>query len=492
MRYQSTRGGSTANFSDVLLEGLAADGGLYVPEKYPVVTPALLASWRVLLAEQGYAALAHQILRLFITDIPDAELARLTASAYHEQVFASRVVTPVTPVGDTGIWLAHLSNGPTAAFKDIALQMLGRLFDYELTRRDTWLTVLGATSGDTGSSAEYAMRGLARVKVAMLTPHARMTPFQQAQMYSIDDPRIVNFAVAGVFDDCQDLVKALNSDAEFKATYHIGAVNSINVARLLAQVVYAFATWLQVAESDTQRISFAVPTGNFGDILSVHVAHQMGLPVDALILATNENNVLQEFFATGVYRPRPAHAVHATSSPSMDISKASNLERFIWDLVDGDSQRSAQLFTHSDDGSFGVTGGFDLSHDEIFVTQRERFGIVAGASSHTDRLATIARMWREHGLLIDPHTAAGVHVAAQLLAKGEVRTPIIAYETALPVKFANTICEALGFEPPTVERFAGLLQKPQHAIAMANDANQVKSWLASWLTDHQSVPPHTH
>ncbi|MDR0436185.1 MAG: threonine synthase [Propionibacteriaceae bacterium] len=474
MRYRSTRGTATVAFGDVLLEGLAADGGLYVPESYPQVSAATLAEWRVLLTERGYAALAYEVLRLFITDMPETELRALTAQAYHEDVFGSRAVTPLTPMGSDGIWLAHLSNGPTAAFKDLAMQLLGRLFEYELTRRDTWLTVLGATSGDTGSSAEEALRGLNRVRVAMLTPRGRMTPFQRAQMYHICDPNIANIAIDGVFDDCQDLVKAVNGDAAYKAAHHIGAVNSINVARLLAQVVYAFATWLQVVPAgELTPVSFAVPTGNFGDILSVHVAKQLGLPVAELLLATNENNVLEEFFSSGVYRPRGSAQTYATSSPSMDISKASNLERFVFDLVGRDPERTAALFTQAE------SGFFDLSGEMEFRRQRERYGIVAGASSHADRVATIARSWREHQILIDPHTAAGVHVARKMLATGEVTTPVIAYETALPVKFAATIREAVGFDPPVPERFGGLLEHSQRVIDLPNDVDTLKAWLAT-------------
>ncbi|MCL2783195.1 MAG: threonine synthase, partial [Propionibacteriaceae bacterium] len=312
MQYLSTRGGQPRAFSDVLLEGLAPSGGLYVPDHYPIVDAATLRRWRTVLAENGYAELAFEVLRLFIDDMPTDDLRALCRSAYSIDSFGSALVAPVSGIDD-GLYLAHLSNGPTAAFKDMAMQLLGRLFERELTKRGTDLTILGATSGDTGSAAEYAMLGKANIKVVMLTPAGRMTPFQQAQMYCIDDQAIANIAIDGVFDDCQDLVKAVNLDADFKATHRIGAVNSINVARLVAQVVYAFAAWLQVSNSDDQLISFAVPTGNFGDILSVHVAKQMGLPVADLILATNENNILEEFFNTGVYRPRSGAQTLATS-----------------------------------------------------------------------------------------------------------------------------------------------------------------------------------
>ncbi|MCL2652288.1 MAG: threonine synthase [Propionibacteriaceae bacterium] len=476
MKFISTRGGAPQLFSDVLLEGLAADGGLYVPEAYPQVSAADLACWRHILADEGYAGLAFQVLKLFIDDIPEDDLYDLCQAAYSSANFGSMDVVHVSQVEDE-LWLAHLSNGPTAAFKDMAMQLLGRLFEHELARRGTTLNVLGATSGDTGSAAEYALLGRAGVTVAMLTPAGRMSDFQQAQMYSIDDPAIANIAVDGVFDDCQDLVKAVNLDADFKAEHRIGAVNSINVARLLSQVVYAFAAYLQVSGDETTPIAFAVPTGNFGDIMSAYVAKRMGLPVGDLILATNENTVLAEFFATGIYRPRSAAATYATSSPSMDISKASNLERFIFDLVGREPQRAADLFGRQ----LVESGQFDLSGDPAFKTQRDTFGIIAGTSTHADRLATIKALWEAHGVLIDPHTADGVHVAQALRAAGATSGPVIAYETALPVKFSATIEEAIGQAPPTPPRFAGIEGAPRHVVPMPNDADALKAWLVDWL-----------
>jgi len=475
MLYVSTRGGSPLPFADVLLEGLAPNGGLYVPESYPQVTPQQLDQWREILAGEGYAGLAFEVLRLLIDDMPEDDLRGLCAAAYSEANFGSGLVAPVTQIGDAPMYLAHLSNGPTASFKDMAMQLLGRLFERELARRGQTLTVLGATSGDTGSAAEHALLGRAGVRVAMLTPAGRMTPFQTAQMYAIDDPAIANIAVDGVFDDCQDLVKAVNMDAPFKAAHHIGAVNSINVSRVLAQVVYAFGAWLQVASSN-ESVSFAVPTGNFGDIMSVFVAKQMGLPVADMILATNENNILAEFFATGIYRPRGAAETVATSTPAMDISKASNLERFIFDLLGRDPGRIQALFGEDIPGR----GFFDLSDDAAFAAQRARYGIVSGMSTHADRVATIAALWREHGVLIDPHTAAGVHVAQTLIAQNQVRSPVIAYETALPVKFSETIMEAIGEAPPVPARFAGLERAPQHFTRLDNDVSSLKAWLAAW------------
>ncbi|MDR0593397.1 MAG: threonine synthase [Bifidobacteriaceae bacterium] len=472
MEYVSTRaaGGPGLPFADILLSGLAPDGGLYLPERYPAVDRRQLDRWRDLLVSRGYAALAAEILKLFAPQYPPGAVDKLTAAAYTAEAFGSPEIVPVDRLAGTDLWLAHLSNGPTAAFKDMAMQLIGPLFEYELDRRDTWLTVLGATSGDTGSAAEHALLGRDRVKVAMLTPRGRMTPFQQAQMFSINDPAIANLAVDGVFDDCQDLVKAVNLDADFKARWHIGAVNSINWARVVAQVVYYFAAYFRTG---CERVSFAVPTGNFGNILGGHVARAMGLPVDRLILATNENNVLHEFFATGVYRPRPPRQTFETSSPSMDISKASNFERFVADLLGRDGAKVAHLFGAELPGR----GFFDLSGSAAFAAAGRDFGFVSGTSTHQDRLAVIRRLWSAHGVLIDPHTADAAHVALAARVPG----PVIVAETALPVKFAQTIEEAIGAPPPLPDRFAGLLEAPRHVIDLPNDPAALKAWLAAWL-----------
>ena len=324
MQYLSTRGHpDRKRFCEILLEGLAPDGGLYLPEAYPQVDAATLARWRMVLAEQGYAALAFEVLSLYIDDIPAADLKALGAKTYPAEVFGSREIVPLTTL-EPGFHLEALSNGPTLAFKDMAMQLLGNLFEYELGRRGEQLNILGATSGDTGSAAEYAMRGKQGVRVFMLSPHGRMSAFQQAQMFSLQDENIHNLAVEGVFDDCQDIVKAVSNDLEFKRQYKIGTVNSINWARLLAQVVYYFAGYFQVTQNSQQQVSFTVPSGNFGNICAGHVARMMGLPIRQLVVATNENDVLDEFFRTGVYRVRGSADTHETSSPSMDISKASN------------------------------------------------------------------------------------------------------------------------------------------------------------------------
>lgn len=343
------------------------------------------------------------------------------------------------------------------------MQLLGELFEFELERRDERLTILGATSGDTGSAAEYALRGKERITVFMLSPAGRMTPFQQAQMFSLDEPNIVNIAVDGVFDDCQDLVKQLNADADFKAEHRLGAVNSINWARLLAQVVYYIVAWLQIAD-DREEISFAVPSGNFGNIAAGHIARQMGLPIAQLVLATNENNVLDEFFRTGNYRVRAASETLETSSPSMDISKASNFERFVFDLVERDGARVAELFAEV----LPADQAFDLSQLPKFETNA--FGFVSGSSTHVDRVAQIQATYQIDQVVVDPHTADGLQVARELGLPGKVAV----LETALPVKFAATIVEALGFEPPRPAVFVGIEDLPRHVTGVPNSAEAVR------------------
>ncbi len=464
MKYLSTRGDRTERgFSDILLEGLAPDGGLYLPTHYPQVSAATQARWRGL----PYAELAFEILSLYIDDIPPADLQRLCAATYTEAVYGTPQITPLKKL-ESGLYLQALSNGPTLAFKDMAMQLLGRLFEYELARRGETLNILGATSGDTGSAAEYAMRGKRGVRVFMLSPHGRMSPFQQAQMFSLQDANIHNIAIEGVFDDCQDIVKAVSNDIAFKREFKIGTVNSINWARLLAQVVYYFAGWFQATTSNDQQVSFAVPSGNFGNICAGHVARQMGLPIQRLVLATNENDVLDEFFRTGTYRVRGAAETHETSSPSMDISKASNFERFVFDLLGHDAAagaRAAELFGPA----LARSGGFTLSHEEF--APAAAFGFVSGKSTHADRLATIRLAWAEYGTLIDTHTADGLKVA---LAHREAGVPMVVLETALPAKFAATIEEALGFAPEVPAALRGIENLPKRCVVMKPDVAAVK------------------
>ncbi len=470
MLYLSTRGHpDRKQFCEILLEGLAPDGGLYLPERYPQVDAATLARWR----ELPYADLAFEVLSLYISDIPPADLRALCRKTYTEQVFGSPQIVPLQAL-EQGLYLEALSNGPTLAFKDMAMQLLGNLFEYELGRRGEQLNILGATSGDTGSAAEYAMRGKRGVRVFMTSPRGRMSPFQQAQMFSLQDANIHNLAIGGVFDDCQDIVKAVSNDLEFKRRHRIGTVNSINWARLLAQVVYYFAGYFQATGSAPAgtKVSFAVPSGNFGNICAGHVARMMGLPIDRLVLATNENDVLDEFFRTGVYRVRGSADTHETSSPSMDISKASNFERFVFDLLGRDAGRVRGLFGEQ----LAHGGRFDLGADPAFRQARERFGFVSGKSTHADRLATIRDTWQRFGVMIDTHTADGLKVAREQRRPGET---MIVLETALPIKFAATIVEALGREPDRPSRFEGIEGLPRRVTMLPASAQAVKDFIAA-------------
>ena len=461
MRYVSTRGGAKPQaFTEILLEGLAPDGGLFLPEEFPKLAPADLSAMR----RMSYAELAFAIVSKFADDIPAGDLKRLVEATYTKAVFGSEDVTPVRKL-EPDLYLLGLSNGPSLAFKDLALQLLGNLFEYALAKRGEPLNILGATSGDTGSSAEYALRGKKNIRVFMLSPHGRMSAFQAAQMYSLQDANIHNIAVRGVFDECQDIVKAISGDSAFKARHRIGAVNSINWARVAAQVVYYFKAYYNVTRRDGEPVSFSVPSGNFGNVYAGHVARQMGLPIGKLIVATNENNVLDEFFRTGRYRVRKAAEVKATSSPSMDISKSSNFERYAYDLVGRDAFRLKSLWTELD-----ANGVFALAGTEIFRRVADT-GFVSGSSTHADRLATIRRVWKDYGVTIDPHTADGIKVGLEHREQG---VPLVCMETAQPAKFAETIREALGRDPERPAGFEDLEKLPQRVEIVDADAAAVR------------------
>jgi len=465
MRYHSTRGGMPPKtFTEILLSGLAPDGGLTVPEAYPSIGNAELTAWRKL----DYPALAFEILSRFMDDIPAQDLQELIARTYAAEVFGSPEITPVQTL-EPGLHLLHLSNGPTLAFKDIAMQLLGNLFEYVLAKNHDELNILGATSGDTGSSAEYAMRGKRGIRVFMLSPYGKMSRFQTAQMFSLQDQNIFNIAVEGVFDDCQDIVKAVSGDQAFKQQYRIGTVNSINWARIAAQIVYYFKAYFAVTRSNDEQVSFSVPSGNFGNICAGHVARMMGLPIRHLILATNENDVLNEFFRSGLYRPRTASETRHTSSPSMDISKASNFERFIYDLTGRDAARVRELWQSVEQG-----GAFDLFGSKLWTQTRE-FGFLSGISNHADRIETIRKIYRKYNVLVDTHTADGFKVGMELR---EDDTHLICLETALPTKFSESIQEAVGFEPARPAGYENLEVLPQRFERMPADADRVKQFIA--------------
>lgn len=463
MRYISTRGGGAPQpFCDILLEGLAADGGLFLPETVP---QADLAAWRNL----SYPALAEAVLAPFIDDLPRPVLKSLIERSYTRAAFGSEDIAPLKTL-EPGLHLLGLSNGPTLAFKDMAMQLLGNLFEHVLAARGETLNILGATSGDTGSAAEHALAGKKGINVFMLSPHGRMSPFQRAQMFSLDAPNIHNLAAKGVFDDCQDVVKKVNADAAFKAKHHIGAVNSINWARVAAQVVYYVWGYFRATKTNAEQVNFAVPSGNFGNIYAGYVARAMGLPVKRFVLATNENDVLDEFFRTGCYRVRGGAEVSATSSPSMDISKASNFERYVYEMVGRDGAMVRALWAELDE-----RGMFNLSGTGAWK-RVQASGFVSGRSTHADRLATIREAERRWGILIDPHTADGVKIG---LEHREPGVPLICLETALPVKFAETIREATGEDPPRPAGFEGLEAKPQRFEVIEADAEVVKRYIAA-------------
>lgn len=465
MNYLSTRGeAAQRQFNDILLEGLAPDGGLYLPEHYPRVSEAELSA----LQELAYPELAFEILRRYTAPEDAVDLRRLVHATYTAENFGNSQIVRVKPLsGDMA--LLGVSEGPTLAFKDMAMQLLGRLFEHALARSGQELNILGATSGDTGSAAEYAMRGRRGIRVFMLSPFGKMSPFQTAQMYSLLDDNIHNIAVQDVFDTCQDMVKAVSGDLDFKRRQRIGTINSINWARVVAQVVYYFAGYLRTVRKIGEPVSFAVPSGNFGNILAAHVARQMGLPIHKLVLATNENNVLDEFFRTGVYRPRGPAETHHTSSPSMDISKASNFERYVFDMLGRDAARTRELFERQ----LSEKGFFDLSGEPAFV-KMQASGMVSGHSNHDLRVRTIREVWQQDRMMIDPHTADGVAVARAHMDSG---VPMLVVETALPAKFSATLLEAIGQEPPRPAGTEDIEQRPQRFTVMKPDVAALKAYI---------------
>ncbi len=431
MRYISTRGqGKPLSFNDVLLAGLAPDGGLYVPEEYPQLT------WKHIEQMKGwsYHQIAFHVIRMYVdrADINDTALRLLIERSYDSRLFGSADITPIQPLSK-GVGLLKLSNGPTLAFKDIALQLVANLMDHVLQEHDEYLNILGATSGDTGSAAEEAVRGRERLRIFMLSPFGRMTPFQQMQMYRIDDLAVFNLVANGNFDDCQTAVKLVNSDANFKTKYSIGAVNSINWARVMAQVVYYIYGYTRVMTDPCETLTIAVPSGNFGNALAAYVAGKMGLRIN-VVVATNKNDVLHEFFKHGVYRVRKGDEVKATFSPSMDIASASNFERFMFDQVNRNPQHLVQLWKQlAKGGQFNWK--LNLADSTVMFQ--------SGTASDAQVIEAIKSTFDRTGIIIDPHTAVATKVFYDLqmdLGKG----PSLIAETAQPAKFEDAIYRALG------------------------------------------------
>lgn len=455
MRYLSTRGGiAPVRFKDAVMMGLADDGGLLLPEQIPTFTAEELESWRSL----SYAELAYCIISRFVDDIPAEDLKKLINRSY--STFSHPEVTPV--IRQDGVYILELFHGVTLAFKDVALQFLGNLFEYILQERHETLTIVGATSGDTGSAAIHGVRGKQGINIFILHPHGKTSPVQALQMTSVMDENVHNIAVDGTFDDCQDIVKELMGDLEFKQKYSLGAVNSINWARVLAQVVYYVYAWLRVAKPD-QEVVYSVPTGNFGDIFAGYVAWKMGLPVKQLLLATNENNILTRFITQGDYS---VGQVVQTVSPSMDIQVASNFERYLYYLFDCSPERVRSAFAQ-----LKSEGKISFNQDELHMVQQ----VFSSASVNREQtLDTIRNFKQETGYLLDPHTAVGVRAAKEVIGK---ELPVVCLATAHPAKFGDVVVEATGEPVPLPASIASLEGLPTRCARMSADIESIRNFI---------------
>ncbi len=461
-RYISTRGQAPAlGFEDVLLAGLARDGGLYVPETWPQFSADDIRAMKGL----SYPALAQKVMAPFIGDaIPAADLKALIEDAY--ATFDAPDVLPLKKIGD-GEYLLELFHGPTLAFKDVAMQVLGRFFDYVLKKRGQRITIVGATSGDTGSAAIEACRDKAAIDIFMLHPKGRVSPVQEAQMTSVQAANVHNIAIEGTFDDCQDRVKDLFNDPAFRDQYNLSAVNSINWARVMAQIVYYFWAAVKLGASD-KPVAFSVPTGNFGNVFAGYGAMQMGLPISKLVVGSNANDILARFFASGAMEMA---GVVPTTSPSMDIQVSSNFERLLFDLVGRDGATCAEVLT-----DFRKTGRFEVSADQLARARK----VFAGA--RFDDAATKAVIKQVHdqtGELIDPHSAVGVGAARE--CRGETDAPMVILATAHPAKFPDAVEDATGQRPALPARLADLLDRPKRCQTLANDLDQLKRTIESTL-----------
>lgn len=450
MKYISTRGQmEPVSFLDAVMTGLAPDGGLLLPERLPDVSDKLDA-WKNL----SYQELAFEVMSLFTTDMPSDDLKSLIDQSY--ATFRNPAVTPLVQVGD--VHILELWHGPTLAFKDVALQFLGNLFGYILEKRGGELNILGATSGDTGSAAIYGVRGKKNINIFIMHPEGRTSPIQEKQMTSVLDDNVFNLAVKGTFDDCQHLMKTIFGDVDFKQKHSLGAVNSVNWARVLAQIVYYFYAAFRVQESTgAKQVQFSVPTGNFGDIMAGYLATQMGLPVKKLILATNENNILSRFFNSGEYS---IGQVVPTLSPSMDIQVASNFERYLYYRTGKDSAKLTEMMARfTQTGSLTVDGSDDL--------------FAAGEGNTEQTLATIKKIHTEHGYVLDPHTAVGVAVAERF---ADATAPTVCLATAHPAKFTEAIEQAIG-EAAHHPVLDALADAETRCDTIANDETAIRDYV---------------
>ena len=458
MEYVSTRGlAPPLGFSDVLMAGLARDGGLYVPAAWPSFPPAFIASF----AGRPYAEVAFEVIRPFLGgEIPDSALRAMCRDAYAG--FDDPAVAPLVKLGPDS-YVLELFHGPTLAFKDVAMQLLARLMDHVLARRGGRITIVGATSGDTGAAAIEAFRGRASIDVFILFPENRVSPFQQRQMTTVADANVHAIAVKGTFDDCQALLKGMFNNAAFRDTVALSGVNSINWARILGQIVYYFTAAVALGAPE-KRVSFTVPTGNFGDIFAGYVAKRMGLPIETLVVATNVNDILARTLASGRYDVR---GVTATSSPSMDIQVSSNFERLLFEAYGRDAAAVRALMD-----SLAATGSFTIAEAALANIRRD---FSAGRADEAEVAETIRRTHAQTGFLADPHTAVGLAVASRFARPG---VPMVTLATAHPAKFPAAVAAASGVEPQLPAGFGDILNKSERFVTLANDRRTVEDHIA--------------
>ena len=460
MKYISTRGDAPAlAFDDVLLSGLASDGGLYVPEEWPRFSAADIASFGGL----PYPELALRVIRPFIGGtLDDGALAGIIDGAYAN--FDTPEIAPLKEIGK-GEWLLELFHGPTLAFKDLAMQFLGPVFDHVLKARSEWATIVGATSGDTGSAAIEACRDRAAIEIFILHPRGRISDVQRRQMTTVPSANVHNIAIEGTFDDCQDLVKAMFNDKPFRRRWRLGAVNSINWVRIMAQVVYYFWAAVRVGAPETP-VSFAVPTGNFGNVFAGYGARQMGLDVDQLVVGSNRNDILTRFFETGTMS---RGEVHPTLSPSMDIQVSSNFERLLFDLEGRDGGRVAEVMA-----GFGESGQLAIDDKALEAAQTVFYG---ARFDDEETKETIEAVYQESGELVDPHTAVGI--AAARAQRRDSTVPMVALATAHPAKFPEAVKDATGVAPALPERLADLSERQERCEVLANNLKTVQDYVAA-------------
>ena len=459
LQYISTRGQAPVlSFTDALLAGLARDGGLYVPETYPGLSAATIAGF----AGKTYAQVAGEVISPFVGgDIAADDLRTMLEASY--ATFRHPAVTPLVQIGDN-LFVLELFHGPTLAFKDVAMQLLGRMMNAALKARGERATIVGATSGDTGAAAIEAFRGLDMVDVFIMYPHNRVSDVQRRQMTTIPDANIHTIALEGTFDDCQGVLKGLFNNHAFRDGLRLSGVNSINWARVVAQTVYYFTSAV-VLGGPLRKVSFTVPTGNFGDILAGYIAKRMGLPVERLVIATNENDILARTLDGGAYEVK---GVHATSSPSMDIQVSSNFERLLFDACGRDAASIRAMMA-----SQQQSGSFQISADPLAGIRAE---FDAFRTGETGTAKEIARVWNEAGYMIDPHTAVAVHAARKALAR-DPATPMIALSTAHPAKFADAVTRAVGRPAPLPPHLANLMERTETFTVLPNDQAAVETFI---------------